>query len=289
MPTLDTLKSFVNTWECDENDHLNVQFYFAKFEESDRQFRFQTGFSEAQAGPRRVRHVRYHGELYAGALVSVTSHATFDGPHLLSVVHVMRDASTGRIAATALDGYAPSERALTDLRKRLQGAAEPMPEQAAACSFETSPAALDIKEADLIAAGAILVNRATVLPRDCGLDSNAEDRFLLACFTDGAPHLWEHAKLTRSWLDKNDYGRVALEMKLTRGLPARAGTTLHVISGLTSASQKTFTFRHHMFDGAAGRVIATLDVTAMIMDLETRNPVPLPEEARNEIAARSMI
>ena len=198
MPALETLRSFVNTWECDENDHLNVQFYFAKFEEADRQFRFLSGFSEAQTGPRRVRHVRYHGELFAGALVTVTSHAAFDGPYMLSVVHVMRDTSTGRIAATALDGYAPSDRALKDLRKRLDAAGEAMPEKAAPRTFEAGPAALDVKEQALAAAGAVSVNRATVLARDCGLDNAADDRFLLSCFSDGAAQLWEHVGLTRT-------------------------------------------------------------------------------------------
>ena len=27
----ETQRAFVNTWECDENDHLNVQFYWKRF------------------------------------------------------------------------------------------------------------------------------------------------------------------------------------------------------------------------------------------------------------------
>ncbi len=288
MPALETLRSFVNTWECDENDHLNVQFYFAKFEEADRQFRFMTGFSEAQAGPRRVRHVRYQGEMFVGSLVEITSHAAFDGPYMLNIVHVMRDRSTGRITATALDGYAPSDRAIKDIRKRLDNVIVEMPADAAPRSFEAAPATLDVKEADLRAANAQLITRATVLPRDCVLDGNADDRFILACLTDGAPHLWESAGMTRPWLDKHDYGRVALEMKLTRGMPIKAGTVLHVLSGITGVSEKTFTFRHHVFESASQRLVAVMDVTAIIMDLEARKAVKLPEEARGELRALIM-
>lgn len=103
MASLETLLSFVNTWECDENDHLNVQFYFSKFEEADRQFRMLTGFSEALVGARRVRHVRYHAELVAASLITVKSYVAFDGPHMLSVVHEMIEGSTGEICATAID------------------------------------------------------------------------------------------------------------------------------------------------------------------------------------------
>ena len=47
MSAVETLFSFVNRWECDENDHLNVQFYFSRFDEADRQFRLVTGLSDA--------------------------------------------------------------------------------------------------------------------------------------------------------------------------------------------------------------------------------------------------
>ena len=74
-----TLNSFVNRWECDENDHLNVQFYFSRFEEADRQFRLLCGLSETLVGARRVRHVRYHKELRTGDLITVHSSVAF-GP-----------------------------------------------------------------------------------------------------------------------------------------------------------------------------------------------------------------
>ena len=47
MAAIETLFSFVNCWECDENDHLNVQFYLGRFEEADRQFRLLSGLSDA--------------------------------------------------------------------------------------------------------------------------------------------------------------------------------------------------------------------------------------------------
>ncbi len=204
MPAIDTLYSFVNTWECDENDHLNVQFYFAKFDEADRQFRFLTGLSDSVVGTRRVRHVRYHGELWAAALITIRSFVAFDGPHILSVVHEMIDTSTGKLAATVLDGYAPSEKAAKELRKRFAEVEGNMPEQAAPRSFEAAPVQTTLDAASLLAAGATIVNRATVMPRDCTADGRTEDRFLLACFTDGAPHLWERTSMTRAWLEKND-------------------------------------------------------------------------------------
>ncbi|MEP2436118.1 MAG: thioesterase family protein, partial [Roseibium sp.] len=104
MNAQDTLFSFVNRWECDENDHLNVQFYFSRFEEADRQFQLLSGLSDAVVGARRVRHVRYHKELRTGDLIAVKSFIAFDGPHMLTVVHELRNSGTGDLAATAIDG-----------------------------------------------------------------------------------------------------------------------------------------------------------------------------------------
>lgn len=283
MPAIETLHSFVNTWECDENDHLNVQFYFAKFDEADRQFRFMTGLSDALVGTRRVRHVRYHGELWAAALITVRSYIAFDGPHILSVVHEMIDTSTGSLAATVLDGYAPSAKAAKDLRKRFAEVEGAMPDQAAPRSFDAAAVSTAIDNGALQDAGAKIVNRATVMPRDCTADGRADDRFLLACITDGAPHLWERTSMTRAWLEKNDYGRVAVEMKLTYGTVLKAGSPVHVVSGFTGVAEKTFTFRHHLFDSAAGRIAAVMDVTGMVMDLDARKALSLPEAARADI------
>jgi acyl-CoA thioester hydrolase len=73
MAAIETLFSFVNCWECDENDHLNVQFYLARFEEADRQFRLLSGLSDALAGARRARHLRYHEELIPATRWSCTA------------------------------------------------------------------------------------------------------------------------------------------------------------------------------------------------------------------------
>ena len=88
----------VQRWECDENDHLNVQFYLARFEEADRQFRLLSGLSDALAGARRARHLRYHEELYSGDTLVMRSHVAFDGPYMLTVVHELRRSADNVLA-----------------------------------------------------------------------------------------------------------------------------------------------------------------------------------------------
>lgn len=283
MPAFETLFSSVNRWECDENDHLNVQFYFTRFEEADRQFRLLSGLSDALVGSRRVRHVRYHCEQRCGAMITGRSFIAFDGPHMLTVVHELREGD--RLAATAVDGYSPPESKIRELRRRFRDAENAMPETAAPRGLPATVPALKATPEALIRAGAAVVNRSTVLQRDLGPDGRADDGFALGRFTEAAPHIWARTPMAPDWLAERGLGRVAVEMKLAWAGPLKLGDPVVVISGLTGASNTIFSFRHHMFEARANRLAAVCDVVALAMDLDTRKAVPLEPEVRKAIAS----
>ncbi|MES0869070.1 acyl-CoA thioesterase [Pseudovibrio sp. SCP19] len=285
MASLETLLSFVNTWECDENDHLNVQFYFSKFEEADRQFRMLTGFSEALVGARRVRHVRYHAELVAASLITVKSYVAFDGPHMLSVVHEMIEGSTGEICATAIDGYTPNPSSAKQLRARFKDVEENISKPAVPRGISPSPFSGKPTVDDLLKSGAMITGRSTVLPRHLNAEQKAEDAFALSCFSDAAAHVWERTPMNTAWLDENEYGRVALEQKLSWISPLKLGDMVQVISTLTSVQENTFTIRHHLFEARTKRLAAVCDQVSISMDLNSRKTVPLTEDFRSALVA----
>jgi acyl-CoA thioester hydrolase len=284
MTIQETLFSFVNRWECDENDHLNVQFYFSRFEEADRQFRLLSGLSETLVGARRVRHVRYHKELRTGDLITIQSSIAFDGPHMMTVVHEMRDGASGVLAATALDGYEPNANSAKTLRQRFKDFQTPMIKEAAPRGIQTGPSALRATPSGLQGKGAEVCYRGTVLPRDIGVDSKADDQYALSCCTDGVPHVWQRTPMTHEYLTENGFGRVAVEMKLTWSTPLKTGDTVVVVTGFTGVNSKSFTMRHHLFESRTNRLAATLDVVALMMDLSSRKAVELPEEAQNNLS-----
>ena len=285
MANLETLLSFVNTWECDENDHLNVQFYFSKFEEADRQFRMLTGFSEALVGARRVRHVRYHAELVAASLITVKSYVAFDGPHMLSVVHEMIEGSTGEICATAIDGYTPNPSSAKQLRARFKDVEENISKPAVPRGISPSPFSGKPTIDDLLKGGALTTGRSTVLPRHLNSEQKAEDAFALACFSDAAAHVWERTPMNTAWLDENEYGRVALEQKLSWISPLKLGDMVQIISTLTSVQENTFTIRHHLFEARTKRLAAVCDQVSISMDLNSRKTVPMTEDFRSALVA----
>lgn len=284
MTIQSTLYSFVNRWECDENDHLNVQFYFSRFEEADRQFRLMCGLSETIVGARRVRHVRYHKELRTGDLVTIHSSVAFDGPHMLTVVHEMRDGASGVLAATALDGYEPSPNSAKSLRQRFKEFQTPMISDAAPRGIKSGPSGVRGTLQSLLGQGAEICFRGTVMPRDVGPDGKADDQYALACCTDGVAHVWQRTPMNLAYLTENGYGRVAVEMKLTWSTPLKTGDAVVVATGFTNVSARTFSMRHHLYESRTARLAATLDVVALPMDLTSRKSVELPESAHAAIS-----
>ncbi|WP_208977768.1 thioesterase family protein [Labrenzia sp. 011] len=262
---------------------MNVQFYFSRFEEADRQFRLASGLSETLVGARRVRHVRYHAELRTGDLITVHSCVAFDGPHMLTVVHEMRNAGTGILAATALDGYEPSANSAKTLRQRFKDFQCTMLAEATPRGIQTGPSGLRATLSGLTAKGAAICYRGTVLPRDIGVDGKADDQYALSCCTDGVAHVWQRTPMTHAYLNEKGYGRVAAEMKLTWVTPLKTGDTVAIATGFTGVGAKIFTMRHHLFESRTGRLAATLDVVALTMDLSTRTAVELPPEAHQSI------
>ncbi|MVA95670.1 thioesterase [Nitratireductor sp. CAU 1489] len=262
----ETHRSIVNTWECDENAHLNVQFYFKRFDEAARFFAAAHGGALDGAAP-RVRHVRFHAELHVGATTRTLSGTIADGPFRGHVVHLLENLETGALAATALD--TPS---VTDDAHAVPAAAVA---RALPRGVEPEPALAMSGEA-MLATGGLIAIRSIALPGECDAAGRLTEQFYVARFTDAAPHVWEHGGVTIQWLRQHNYGRVALEMKLTHHESARAGDGLVLYARPAAFSGKTFMMRHEMKRLSDGAPLVTVEVVAVILDLETRKTVALP-------------
>lgn len=285
MPFQETLLSFASRWECDENNHLNIQFYFGIFEEADRQFQLLSGFSDAIAGQRRVRHVRFHREVKSGDLVRVASGVAFDGPHMLTVVHEMFDGATGDLTATAIDGYAPNASSARTLRTRFKDFMVPMPAHANPQEIAATPVNTRMTQDTLLSAGAVLSHRATVLARHQGADNRADDQFAVSCASNASPHFWEKTPLKQAYHKENGLGRLTTEAKLTWLSPLKAGDAILVLSNLTAVQDKSFTLRHHLFESRTKRLAAVCDSAVLPLDLQIRQPAALPEQTRRDLTA----
>lgn len=76
---IETYRGTVFPWQCDFFDHMNVQFFVAKFDEATWQFWAHIGFtaaffkSEKRSVVAMEQHIRYYRSCFAGDLIMVKS------------------------------------------------------------------------------------------------------------------------------------------------------------------------------------------------------------------------
>ncbi|WP_157018664.1 acyl-CoA thioesterase [Mesorhizobium xinjiangense] len=268
---VETHRAFVNTWECDENAHMNVQFYLKRFDEAARFHAAMTANGAFDGAPPRVRLVRYHGELHAAATTRIRSATVAAGPHAGCPVHLMESTETGALSATALDS-------------------DPLPVPGATVEEaeieKALPRSLDLVAAtaktpdEMLRAGGLASHRCIVQPGECNARGEMLEQFHVARFSDGAPFVWELAGIGTGWLREKNYGRVALEMKITHHRPALAGDALVQYSVPSTPGGKTFRLRHEIVRFCDNAPIATGEVVAVVLDLTTRKTVALPQTSQ---------
>lgn len=272
---IETGRRFVNTWECDENMHMNVQFYFAHFEEADPHFWHVSGLAAAGVPLSiGVRHARFHRELNAGDMPIVTSAlAEGEGGEAL-IYHAMRTPD-GTLMATELNslGLALAELQAKAPRAPVVG----LPEEARPRGFSLAPDT-PRSVATLTAQGSAATYRGLVSPRDCDATGIMTAQMHVARFTDAAGHFWDHIGLDRAWTEAHGYGRVAIELKLTHLADLKPGDPILVLSVMSEHARKTVTFRHHTINVRTGEPAAICHVTGVSLDLTTRRTVPWPED-----------
>ncbi len=280
MAPVESLRGYVNTWDCDENDHLNVQFYFRFFEDASAHFQALCGVRASGRHRPPVRHVRYHRELRSNDAIRIESLLAADaGAGRPGVVHMMYATGSGTLAATCLEDCGTFGDDLVAALARHESA---MPESAVPRSLEPGPAA--------IAGGDSGRGRVTLRSRvragDCGPDGVIEDWPFVGRNSDAAAHFWDLVGIDRPWLDRHGRGRVAVEMKLTRLGDLRHGDLMHVASRPMAVARSTVSFENRFVASDTGEVAATIQLTALTMNLTTRRAEPFPDETRAAIEAR---
>ena len=266
----ETHRSFVNTWECDENVHMNVQFYLKRFDEAARFFQMSAGAETPLTPLPRTRHVRYHSELRMAQSTIIGSGVIGDGIFAGWTLHEMRENVTGRLCATALD--APS---VPTVIPTVPSASivHALPK-----SVEAAPAG-PVSPGVMLDSGGFISHRCLLSPNECDANGEMLQQFHVARFTDAAPHVWDHSGIGTKWLNENGLGRVAVEMKLTHHQPARAGDALILYSRAMAGTGKTVRLHHEMVRASDHAPVVTGEVVALVMDLATRKAVPLPDTA----------
>lgn len=285
-----TYQGMVCAWECDENAHMNVQFYVAKIDEAARLFFLMHGLSHSFLSEKslsispRTTHCRYHKELRAGALVGVKTRVVQASRDRLVLCHILSDGASNEIAATLVVRY--------DLQKS-GGQTIPwsddhcaafgrvtaeLPEAARARSIVQDEAPAPLTLASSFDLPLFDIFRGIVQTEHCCAQGFMRSQFLMGRISDGAGHLWQTVGFDRYRLVEDNLGTVVLETRVDFYRPVTAGQGLIIRSALLGVSGRTLHYRHFIFDMESGAQVGGGEVVALLMDMDTRKSVQLTPE-----------
>ena len=292
-PMTPTFRTAVNTWQCDENDHLNVQFYTQFGHEASAHLLAQFGL-----GPRAQRaaglavtaaddHVRYLREFRVVDPVEVWSAPVEIGERHLLADHEIRHPAEGRVAATVRRRIVCDRPWPADFRARAEAARMDLPEAAR----PRSVGALVLPDLTLDAApaaGLIEVGRTVITPEQCDERGEFLPRHQFGRYSDGAPVLWNHLGFDRAAMQERREGSVVVEMLNRYHRPLRAGDLAVVMSGLAAFTAKTVIFTHFLFEAETGTLAACAEAVGMKFDQKIRKIMSFTAEDQARMAARQL-
>ena len=292
---LDTFRGTVNTWECDDVGHMNVQFYVARASDAVFYLRHALGLSPSRIRAERramvalEEHLRFHRELRAGDIMHMRSRPVEIREKTLVSFHELFNSATGETSATivAVSGHFDLEKRKLipwrdEARERAAPFLGPLPSHAEPRSVPREKRLPDIRLAD--AQHFIEIYRGAVMPWECDDFGHMNTRFYMSRFSDGAGHLWQALGFDKRTMQEKRRGTVVLELRLNYIREVRSGAMLVVRSTLTHLEGKTLTFTHFMFDAETGELAATGEAVAIMLDLDARRTVAFTQQERASLA-----
>lgn len=286
MSGLETYRGSVQTWECDEMGHLNVQHYMAKLEQALVHFRAVTG--TARDGMLILRsacdHVRFLAELRDAELLYIETGVTGIDETGVDLWSVMRKSQGGDVAATytsrleAFDCAAMTSTALPSAwRERL-----------AAITIEADPnigprgvPAMDIPafdEATLLGADAVPLYRGAVLPEHLNSEGFNGLRYYLGRLSEGVMHSFFRMGIDAEAMFNDGIGNIALEQRMRYTKALTVGTPIAIYGVPVGTNGKIMNFANFMIDSSTGEGVGSFQAAAAFFDLKDRRIHPLTPE-----------
>jgi acyl-CoA thioester hydrolase len=283
----------VNTWQCDENDHLNVQFYTEFGHEASAHLLAALGL-----GPRAQRaagldvraasdHIRYLREFREVDPVQVLSAPVEVGERHLLAYHEIRNPSDGTVAATMRRRIVCDRPWPDTFRARADAAIVALPDNAEPRSVGKLELP-DLVLADAAGRGMIDIGRSVITPAECDERGEFLPHHQFGRYSDGAPLLWNHLGLDRAAMQERQEGSVVVEMLNHYRRPLRAGDLVVVMSGLAAFSSRVLTFTHFLFEAETGTLAACAEAIGMKLDQKIRKTMAFTKEEQACLGERQL-
>jgi len=287
---IEVARSSVQTWECDQMGHMNVQFYIEKAGQGLAALSLALGLGPRYArneGARlfvRDHHVRFLREQRPGAPFFIRAGVLEVRDFGLRVYEEMVSTVSGEPAASFIAEVELLDEETREVKPLPAKAKEAAKKLVVELPVHGSPRGLEIyeprpapklKEAD----GMVRTWTGEVETAQCDGQGFLLIRHFMGIVSDGIPNLL----VQTSGADRSEtpsVGGAALEYRFIYRRHPRAGDILTLRSGLKQVGPKTYTWCHWLFDVESGEAVATAEAVAIALDLTTRKAIPIPDEMR---------
>lgn len=287
-------RNSVQTWDCDQMGHMNVQFYVQRAEDAVAHLARHIRLGPAIAREANARlipiqhHMRFHRELRPGAPYWLRAAPVFLPPNKIAITVEMLSSASDAVAFTLTGLYQWTDvdsRAVLDMpegaRALAQKLIQPMPAAALERGMTLDPPRETASMEDAARLGLITALLGEVSPEQCDAAGHLRVRDYMGRVSDAIPNLLLRTTgRDRSAETASRIGGAALEYRFVYRKPARAGDLISVRSGVKSIGAKTYNWVHWIVNEETGEAHATAEAVAVAMDLDTRKAIPIPDALR---------
>ena len=299
---IDVFRGNANTWECDENGHLNVRHYSSKVNEGLAVLAHRIGLGRdalAALGARLVmkdQHIRYLREFYPGAAVLgragvlsvegarlrlycelVNFHTDGVSATYNSVLE-LQDAGTGDPIALPAEIASVAGDMIVELPKHAQPRSIDIDAPSVAA---VNPPKLDETEA----MGMTEIGIGQVGARDCDQDGFMRSDMYMGRISDAIVHFSRKMRPVDTGKERSlsKYGGAVLEYRLHYHGELRIGDLISVRSALKHVGEKANTLAHWIYNATTGDLVCSSEAVAITLDLKERKVVSMPEDRRKHL------
>jgi len=294
-PVFPTYRGSVNSWECDENDHLNVRFFVAKANQGLPFVLARIGCTSAAlqrmgARPRVLRqHMRFLREARMATPLAVQAGIARHQADRLTVFSEVRHSLTGAVLATLVTDvalFAPDGQRVSVPPPGAELRCE-VPEHGAARGVTGDGPGRPPPHGALAELGFVEITRGCVGAAECDAHGELEPFQYVGRVADGAVNLMARFQTEEELLRRSEgiEGGAVVEFRVVHHAPLRAGSLFTIQSGLRAVSRRTQHVVHLFFDEESGECAASCDVIAVAIDLRARTSIEFPEPRRQRMAA----
>ena len=288
-----------NTWECDENGHLNVRNYTAKVNEGLGVLTLRLGLGLGVLegmGARLVlkdQHIRYLREFHPGA-------AILGRAGVLSV-----DAQSVRLYCELVNFHSDTPSATYNTVFELQdlesGEAMTLPDAFVATASEqlvelpkhAQPRSIDLGVPSIAAGKGYTLDDAEKMGlneiglgqigvRDCDEYGILRSENYMGRISDAVVHFSRFMRPVDTGKERSltKYGGAVLEYRLCYHKALELGDLVVVRSALKHVGDKANTLAHWVFNGTTGELACSTEAVAITLDLKERKVVSIPDDRR---------